>query len=168
MSKDTVFDSTDRGTLRPNLKPLHKKGNAFNPIELPHFDPQITLPDYISSDNPIALFTLYYTPEIIELIVQKTNKHIRLPKNGDDSSRARANEWYPIYSGEIYIYFAIQIYMTLFVCNEIYDYWNTNGLTPIHPISAEMSRDRFQELYIRVQLAGNEAIGPYNRVSNIF
>jgi hypothetical protein len=58
--------------------------------------------------------------------------------------------------------------MTLFVCNEISDYWNTNELTPIHPISAEMSRDRFQELHIRVRLARSEAIGPYDRVSNIF
>jgi hypothetical protein len=29
----------------------------------------------VSPDNPITLFTLYYTPEIIELIVKKTNKY---------------------------------------------------------------------------------------------
>jgi hypothetical protein len=35
------------------------------------------------------------------------------------------------------------------------------NFTPDYPILKEMSRDRFQELYIRVRLARGEAIGPY-------
>jgi hypothetical protein len=44
---------------------------------------------------------------------------------------------------EIYVYFALRIYMTLYVCNEISDYWDTKDFTPIYPISKEMSKDRF-------------------------
>jgi hypothetical protein len=36
MPEDTVFDSTDKGTLRPNEDPLQKKGHAFKPMKLPH------------------------------------------------------------------------------------------------------------------------------------
>jgi hypothetical protein len=54
--------------------------------------------------------------------------------------------------------------MTLYICNEILDYWDTKDYTPIHPISREMSLDRFQEFYMRVQLAGKEAICWYHRV----
>jgi hypothetical protein len=55
--------------------------------------------------------------------------------------------------------------MTLYVCNEISDYWDTRDFTPIHPIAKEMSRNCFQELHIRVRLAGKEAKGPYAKVS---
>jgi len=37
MPKDTIFNSTDKGTLRPNAEPLQKKGDAFQPMQLPDF-----------------------------------------------------------------------------------------------------------------------------------
>jgi hypothetical protein len=37
MPNDTVFDSTDKGTLRPNEDPLRKQGVAFKPMQLPPF-----------------------------------------------------------------------------------------------------------------------------------
>jgi hypothetical protein len=37
MPEDTVFDLTDKGTLRPNAKPLRKKGDVFKPLNLPDF-----------------------------------------------------------------------------------------------------------------------------------
>ncbi len=75
MPKDTVFDFTNKGTLQPNKVPLCKKGDAFKPMKLPHFNWEITLPENVSPDNPITLFTIYYTPEIIKLIVKKTNEY---------------------------------------------------------------------------------------------
>jgi hypothetical protein len=77
---------------------------------------------------------------------------------------ARVNEWYPTYNREIYLYFAIRIYMTLYIYNEILDYWNIKDFTPDHLISAYISRDRFQELHMRVRLTGSEVISPYTRV----
>jgi hypothetical protein len=55
--------------------------------------------------------------------------------------------------------------MTLYIYNEISDYWDIKDFTPAYPISREISRDRFQELYIRIRLAGKEAVGPYAKVS---
>jgi hypothetical protein len=40
---------------------------------------EITLPLNTSPDDLISLFTLYYTPEIIESIVRYTNKVPREP-----------------------------------------------------------------------------------------
>jgi hypothetical protein len=91
MPEDTVFDSTDKGTLRPNTKLLRKKGDTFNPMQLPYWDWKITLPENISPDDPITLFTIYYTPEIINLIVKKTNKYRREPQD-DSSPYIRANQ----------------------------------------------------------------------------
>ena len=133
MPEDTIFDSTDKGTLYPNTKPLYTKEDTFKPIELPDFGWEIALPENASPDNPITLFTIYYTPEIIDLIVEKTNKYRQDPQD-DSCPYARANKWYPTCRGEIYIYFAIRIYMTLHVDNEISDYWKTTEFSPIYPI----------------------------------
>jgi hypothetical protein len=124
MPEDTVFDSTDKRTLRPNAPPLRTKGDEFVPMQLPNWGWEINLPDHTSPDDPITLFTMYYTPEIMDIIVEKTNSYMRTPKD-DSCPRARANEWYPTCRGEIYLYFAIRIYMTLHVENEISDYWKT-------------------------------------------
>jgi hypothetical protein len=37
MLKDTIFNSTNKGTLRLDAKPLQVKGDAFYLIELPDF-----------------------------------------------------------------------------------------------------------------------------------
>jgi Transposase IS4 len=166
MPEDTVFDSTDKGTLRPDAKPLRTKGDAFYPMKLPDFGWEITLPENASPDDPITLFTMYYTPEIMDMIVERTNEYAREPED-DSLPYARANQWYPTCRGELYIYFAIRIYMTLYVMNEISDYWDTSKFTPDHSITSYMSRNRFQELHMRVRLAGREAEGPYAKVSFI-
>ena len=69
MFEDIINDPTDRGTKRPNAKLLLKAGRKFIPMILPDFDFEITLPDDVSPDDPISLFTMYYTPEIINTIV---------------------------------------------------------------------------------------------------
>jgi hypothetical protein len=79
MPNNTVFDSTDKGTLRPNEDLLQKQGNTFKPMQLSQFGWEITLPEDVSLVNPITLFTIYYIPEILHLIVKKTNYYIRKP-----------------------------------------------------------------------------------------
>jgi hypothetical protein len=69
MTKDIINDLTDGGTKQPNTKSLLKARHKFIPIILPDFDFEITFPNDVSSDNPISLFTMYYTPEIIDTIV---------------------------------------------------------------------------------------------------
>jgi nitric oxide reductase large subunit len=163
MPEDIINDPTDGGTKRPNAKPLLKAGRKFTPMILPDFDFEITLPDNVSPDDPITLFTMYYTPEIIDTIVQYTNQYQREPR---DFSRpdARALQWYPTCPGEIYIYLAIRIYMTLYVQNEISDYWDSRTITPSHPITKYMARNRFQELHIRFRVHGSGTDGPYDKV----
>ena len=91
MPEDTIFDSIDKGTLCPNTKLLRTKGDTFKPIELPDFGWEIALPENASPNNPITLFIMYYTPEIIDLIVEKTNKYWRDPQD-NSCPYARANK----------------------------------------------------------------------------
>jgi hypothetical protein len=92
MPEDTIFDPTDKGILRPNTKPLQKKGDIFQPMQLPDFGWEITLLESASPDDPITLFTMYYIPEIIDLIVQKTNDYMQTPQD-ESCPYARANDY---------------------------------------------------------------------------
>jgi hypothetical protein len=75
----------------PSCKATAKKGDAFYLIKLPDFGWDITLPENVSPDDPIILFIIYYTPEIIEIIVQNTNDYVRMPRD-DPYPYARANQ----------------------------------------------------------------------------
>ncbi|CZT42026.1 uncharacterized protein RSE6_01854 [Rhynchosporium secalis] len=135
-------------------------------MKLLHFPPEIRLPEGIDADDPLHLFTMYFTPEIIQTIVDKTNQYERAPQ---DEMRpfARALQWYDTTVSELYIYFAIRIYMTYNIQNEISDYWSDKKFIAYHDITQYMARDRFQELHIRVRIAGNKVSGPYKRVDTL-
>ncbi len=55
--------------------------------------------------------------------------------------------------------------MILVVFNKISDYWDKTKIMPMHEIIKWITRDRFQELYIRVRLAGMGVEGAYVKVS---
>ena len=46
--------------------PVDSSITIFQPIELPFYSWIINLPEDVSPDNPISLFTMYYTLEIID------------------------------------------------------------------------------------------------------
>ncbi len=131
MPKDTIFNSTNKGTLWPNAKPLQEKGDAFIPIKLPDFGQDINLLDYTSANNLITLFTIYYTPKIIDIITKHINNYTRELKD-NLLPYICANQQYLTYYRELYIYFIIYIYITLYIINEILDYQNISKITPKH------------------------------------
>ena len=119
MPGNTVFDPTDLGTLRPDEPAIHKVGTCFRPLEVDERPTHITLPKNVTPLRPYSLFELYYSPEIIDSIVQATNAYDRPVGEGPQS---RGQDWYNTTPQEIYIYLVIRIYMTLRGENEISDY----------------------------------------------
>jgi hypothetical protein len=69
MLTSTIPDPTNKGTLWPNVLSLQDYSSQFILLDLPDFKPKITLPTNLSPNNPITLFTLFYFPKIIDLIV---------------------------------------------------------------------------------------------------
>ncbi len=76
----------------------------------------------------------------MDMIAKYTNNYMREPKD-NLLPYIRANQWYPTCCGELYIYFAIRIYMTLYVMNEILDYWDISKITPKHAFITYMPRN---------------------------
>ena len=142
MPEGTEPDPTDQGTQHLNIALLQEKGAEFIPFEYLDFEFEITLPIDTSADNPITLFTLYYTLEIIESIVQYTNN---LLQEAQDPSKlyTQTNQQYSTYKKEIYIFIAIWIYITLFPIDEITNYWSSNKLFSKHLITQYISRNWF-------------------------
>jgi hypothetical protein len=164
MSSNTKNDPTDPATKRPNSPPLNCVGNKFIPMDIPDFGYEIQLPESASCDDPISLFDLYYSPEIMDELVRYTNEAQRNSKD-PQKPHCRAGNWYPTCRSELYTYLGIRIYMTLHVENEISDYWNTSNITPNHYIQKYMTRDRFQELHLRFRCHGSNTSGPYEKGS---
>jgi hypothetical protein len=81
MLENIEFDPTDQGTFCPKIRPLIKKKDSFEPIEILDFEFNICFLECISPDDLIIIFSLYYTPEIISTIVSSTNSYSREPKN---------------------------------------------------------------------------------------
>jgi hypothetical protein len=163
MPESTEFDPTDRGTQRPNVKPLKARGTHFQPMDCPDFDLEIRLPEHASPIDPISIFLLYYPPQIIEMIATYTNSCPREPRD-PTQPYSRPKSWYPTCAKEIYTYLAFRIYMTLYPLNQISDYWDIGYITPYHHITQSISRNRFQELHMRYRVGDPKERDIYNRV----
>src|SRR5438552_2763894 len=108
MPKNVVGDPTDpRGTLRPNLHPEIGIGDHYEPLICPEFDRRINLPANISGADPLAIWSLFFTRESLENIVQNTNK------KGGSLYKNHARLWKDMGISELYAYLAILFYMGL-------------------------------------------------------
>jgi hypothetical protein len=77
MLENIEFDLIDQGTLCPNTFLLKKKRDYFDYFEIKDFELEIIFFKYISLNNFIILFILYYNLEIISIIVSSTNSYKR-------------------------------------------------------------------------------------------
>lgn len=73
MPKDIITDITNPGICWFKTIFLKIKNDYFEFIKLFYFDIKIHFLDHTSTDDPIIIFILYYTLEIIEQIVLVTN-----------------------------------------------------------------------------------------------
>ena len=151
---DVVPDPTDSGTLRPDLPPTSKLGTKFEPMECPEFDFKINLPPHIKPRDAFGIFTLFFSHDQLQIIVENTNKNqlssaergqldVRT-RNGPQDRRARggqyARKWTDTTVDELYKYLGIRIYMGLHPENEIRYYWNRCQDRPVHyPVIRAMS-----------------------------
>jgi hypothetical protein len=73
---EVVADPTDDGTLRPNVAP-EPTGDYFEPLNATPFEPTKALPPDVETDNPFAIWSLFFTTKIMEMIVNATNSQGR-------------------------------------------------------------------------------------------
>jgi hypothetical protein len=116
MLENIVGDPTDpKGTLHPNLHPERGTGDHYEPLFCPEFDRIINLPPSIDKADPLAIWSLSFTQESLENIVQNTNKKGASLYNNQCK---HGWLWKDISISELYAYLAILFYMGLHIEND--------------------------------------------------
>ena len=146
---ETVGDTTDpHGTLQPNLPPEPATGTQFEPMSHPDFRYRINLPSTVNPMYLLEIWDLFFPEEVVDILVQNTNKSGLYWANIGPRNR-RAVVWQDVTVTEMYSYFAILIYIGLYIENQIEQYWSQNtGSMPQHtPVQKAIARDCFQQIY---------------------
>lgn len=91
-------------------------------------------------EAPIEWFNLFYTPEILATITKHMNEYATYHRHVDHSQRP----WQPLCINELQVFLGVVIYIGIYKCPQLEDYWNSdleNG--PIHTVALHMSLVRF-------------------------
>lgn len=155
---EVVPDSTDPGTLRPDLPPAIKTGSRFIPMNLPDFPPGVQLPPEVSANDAFKIWQLFFSKEMVDIIVQHTNDHNNRPYHVL-KPYSRAKLWKPVTADEFYGYLGIRIYMGLHRENQIEDYWKqrSGSSWPDHwSVQQFMSRQRFEAIHGGMRVASDD------------
>jgi hypothetical protein len=114
--------------------------NTYTPIEIIEHAAEIHLPE--GTRTPFEIFSLFWSPELIDTIVTNTNSYAR--RTHTDQS----HKWKDVNTPELYVFFGIIIYMGTHEEPHMHDYWrqeaNVNG--PQHAIHKVMSKGRYYQI----------------------
>ena len=154
MPRNKVSNDLDHVRLDP--KPSKTpKGSPPEPWPLPTYTPlrikktrthgQGYLPNTIPSDDPYAIFSLFFSYEVIQTLVQHTNEYA-LMNPGPESSDSRM--WFPTTVKEFQAWLGASIWMGLHAESSIPEFWNTDPLKgPIHEqVFKHISLKRWQQI----------------------
>lgn len=108
--------------------------------------------------QPIDVFALFLSDDIIDMIVQETNRYAEQKLTAARvTRRSRLVSWRPTNREEIKRFFGIIIYMGLVVKPEIRLYWSKSMLYDDSFVTKLMSRERFEILFRFVHFVDNTA-----------
>ena len=124
-TSNTVPDSTDLGTLRPNFPPLREVGETFSLLNCPEFDYRINLPPDVKPNDPLALFMLFFSCFIVQNLVKNTNKNYQRAFE-EGKVKNEVIKWILLTVNELYLYFGMFVYMSLTELKDLRNYWNTD------------------------------------------
>ena len=123
------------------------------PWQLPKFSPfkptlhegSPNLPPSIDRGNPIDIFDIFITPEIIEQLIVFTNRNAELNPPVVEGLKGHKQSWRPCVQQELYAYIGVTLCFGLHQEADREAYWNTNErLGPLYTrIRGAISRDRF-------------------------
>ena len=65
MPEDIKYNLIDKRTLRPKAPLIINRGSYYEPMEISDLEVEICLLEHVSPNDPITIFTLYYSLEII-------------------------------------------------------------------------------------------------------
>ena len=125
---------------------------TLSPVSVAPFTQQVGPTVPISSD-PVEVFELFFTPDILALIIDQTKIYA-----GQVLGEEKYSEWEKITGNELRAYFGFKILMGLYPKPARRDYWRQDPFVRYIPISDRISRDRFCDLDRFLHFANNETL----------
>ena len=107
------------------------------------------------SKSPSEVFQLFFTPELLDMIVKETNsyaKHVL----GDE----KFSKWRKMDVVELKALLGFKILMAINNLPSIDDYWKRDPLLRYSPVADRISRDRFRELSRYLHFVDNNTLVP--------
>lgn len=114
-------------------------------IKKPWCDGQSQLPNHVASDDPYAIFCLFFDENTLKTLVRNTNEYaFRNP--GPEKPETRT--WFPTTVKEFRAYLGVSLWMGLHPESSIPEFWNTDPLKgPIHAqVLKHISLKRWQQI----------------------
>ena len=135
--------SNDLDHVKKDPKPSEiPKGRPPRPWPLPKYKPvkikqpwtngECQLPGTIASDDPYAIFNLFFNNKAVETLVRHTNEYAFL-NPGPRPENPEARTWFSTTVKEFRAFLGASIWMDLHVQSSIPEFWNIDPLKgPIH------------------------------------
>jgi len=120
---------------------------SFEPLHIANFDDHGTpnLPPDVDLHDPLAIFKLFFTDEIMDKLADWTNKYAELYPAEEEAKFAR--KWKPTDRQELYAYFGVLIHMGITIESSIEDYWgDLESAGAGHIVKNYIGLVRFQQL----------------------
>lgn len=161
---DTESSSPDHDDIQSSSTesdlddPLWKSELSAPSMIHPFTDSHPTGPAVPVPEMPKEIFELYFTPELISMIVEQTNKYAREVSPPD-------KEWAEVTRKELYAFLGFQLLMGLNPKPSVKDYWRKDQVYHYGPISDRITRDRYLDIQRYLHFVDNSTLSPPNSPS---
>lgn len=131
-------------------------------------DEEKLLIEDIDCNNPVSLYKLFFTDNILEMIIQETNKYAaQCLNNSLSSSKGHQQVWQPVTRDEINTFIGILLIMGVVQLSEIRLYWSNKRMYTNARIKNAMKRDRFLAILKFLHFSDNTTARPEDRLNKI-
>ena len=118
-------------------------------------------------DTPLAIFQLFYTPDVIEMIVEQSNNYAK-----EVMTAEKFAEWEKITVADYEAFIGFGIKMAINKLPAIHHYWSDDVTFRYRPVADRISRDRYQEISRYLHYADNSTLHPrtsadYDRLGKV-
>ena len=111
-------------------------------------------PSVAISKSPLEVFQLFFTPELLDMIVRETNRYAKHVM-GEEKYK-----WKKMDVAELKALIGFKILMAMNNLPSIDDYWRRDPFLRYSPVANRISRDRFRELSRYLHFTDNDTLVP--------
>nr|XP_033323310.1 piggyBac transposable element-derived protein 4-like [Megalopta genalis] len=123
--------------------PIREQGTA----EEEYSEEEELLDEETDCDDPVELYKLFFTDEILEMVVEETNRYaVQRISNIASGSRRHQQAWKPVTKREMSTFIGILLIVGVVRLPEIRLYWSKKEMYGNARIKKAMKRDRFMSI----------------------